>query len=144
MRPVHSSYYKTKASESTNHYSLKRKASDSDSYFDSAEKKRFAGDVGNMSLSEKSPGWKFFSSPFNRFWSPKEEIADIFVKSSTPYQKMEINYSIDESMVVNYNEETVAKSTVGTTQIEIEENKTTCDVTNQQNKSFANKYCVIM
>lgn len=57
LRPMYSSYYKTKASESTtNHYSLKRKASDSDRYFDSAEKKRFAGDVGNVSLSEKSPG----------------------------------------------------------------------------------------
>lgn len=56
LRPMYSSYYKTKASESTNHYSLKRKASDSDYYFDSAEKKRFAGDVGNMSLSERSPG----------------------------------------------------------------------------------------
>lgn len=52
-----------------------------------------------------------------------------------------MNYSIEDSMVVNYNEETVAKSTVGTTQIEIEENKTTCD---EGNKSFANKYCVIM
>lgn len=137
LRPMYSSYYKIKGSESTNRYSLKRKASDIDSYYDSTEKKRFAGEMGNTSLSEKSPGWKFFSSPFSRFWSPKENI-DTSVKSSTPYQKSEISY---ESMVVNYNEETIAKSTIGTTQIDIDESKTSYE---EGNKSLANKYCVIM
>lgn len=56
LRPKYNSYYKAKESESTSRYSLKRKSSDVDGYFDNAEKKRFAGEVGNTSLSEKSPG----------------------------------------------------------------------------------------
>lgn len=145
LRPtsMYNSYYKTKSTEGTNHYSLKRKSSDIDNYFDSTERKRFSGDVGNTTLSEKSPGWKFFSSPFNRFWSPKEENTDTsVVKSSTPYQKRETSYSVEESMVVNYNEETVAKSTVGTTHIDMEESK----MLGEEGKpsSLVNKYCVIM
>lgn len=144
LRPtsMYNSYYKTKGTESTNRYSLKRKSTDIDNYFDSTERKRFAGDVGNTTLSEKSPGWKFFSSPFNRFWSPKEENTDTSVKSSTPYQKREMSYSDEESLVVNYNEETVAKSTVGSTHIDMEESKTSSE--EGKSSSLVNKYCVIM
>lgn len=44
-------------------------------------------------------------------------------------------------MVVNYNEETVAKS-IGTTQIDVEESRASSY--EEGNKSFANKYCIIM
>ncbi|XP_075214005.1 uncharacterized protein LOC142320197 isoform X2 [Lycorma delicatula] len=76
-------------------HNLKRKAQSESP--DVPQRKHFI-----TTLSERSPGWKFFSSPFNHFWSLKKASVDSTVSSSTPVRKL--HEDIEDSMSVNVDE----------------------------------------
>uniref|UniRef100_A0A1B6KW69 Uncharacterized protein n=1 Tax=Graphocephala atropunctata TaxID=36148 RepID=A0A1B6KW69_9HEMI len=77
--------------------SRKRRADNS--FDDDVERKRFAGET--ESGSEKSPGWNFFSPGFGRVWSPTQRDKSSLPTSTPLLKKMD-----EDSMAVNYNEDT--------------------------------------
>uniref|UniRef100_A0A1B6JYW2 Uncharacterized protein n=1 Tax=Homalodisca liturata TaxID=320908 RepID=A0A1B6JYW2_9HEMI len=96
-KPIHS--FSRFPGRNVSYESVESRKRRADNSFDEVEIKRFAGET--ESGSEKSPGWNFFSPGFGRVWSPAQRN-----KSSVPTSTPLIKKMDQDSMAVNYNEET--------------------------------------
>lgn len=140
-RPLRQSHfsYETCETESSRPYNLKRKAQSESP--GSPQRKYFI-----TSFSERSPGWKFFSSPFSRFWSSSQKTTESTILSSTPLRNLHEDVEIEGSMAVNVGESIDISTRDGfdlEKENEKEKNIEKIGIGDDSN-STANRWCIVM
>lgn len=126
-RALHHSSFPLESREAETLFSqnLKRKAQSESP--EAPQRKHFI-----TSLTERSPGWKFFSSPFSHFWTPNKKSMDVTVSSSTPLRKLHEDVNVEDSMAVNVDESVeisfIEEMDVGKENIEKEEKGSIPDI----------------